>query len=70
MVDWTHLSANLANNKQTKTLCQNEFTTLRLEKKNLEPQYFCRSRSGTSSLSKANHSHLSFFQQFPHLNYF
>ncbi|WP_419607932.1 hypothetical protein, partial [Thiolapillus sp.] len=59
MVDGTHLSANLANDE--KTSCQKEFTTPRLENKNLEPQYFCRSRSGTSSLSKAIHPHLSFF---------
>ena len=38
MVDGTHLSANLANDE--KTSCQKEFTTPRLENKNLEPQYF------------------------------
>ena len=38
MVDGIHLSANLANDE--KTLCQNEITILRLENKNLEPQYF------------------------------
>ena len=62
MVDGTHLSGNLANDE--KTSCQNEFTTLRLENENPEPQYFCRYKSGTSFLSKANHLHLSFFYSF------
>ena len=44
--------------------CQKGFTTLHLENKNLDLLYFCRSRSGTSSFSKAIHLHLSSFSIF------
>ena len=62
MVCGMHLSENLANDE--KTPCQKGFITLRLENKNQDPLYFCRSRSGTSSFSEAIHLHLSSFSIF------
>ena len=62
MVCGMHLSENLANDE--KTSCQKRFTALRLENKNLDPLYFCRSRSGTSSFSEAIYLHLSSFNIF------
>ena len=50
-------------NKQ-KTSRQKGFTALRLENTNLDPLYFCRSRFGTSSFSRAIHLHLSSFSIF------
>ena len=54
-----HLSENLVNDE--KTSHQNGFTALRSESRNydLDPLYFCMSRSGTSSFSRAIHLHLS-----------
>ena len=57
-----HLSENLVNDEKTSR--QNGFTALRLENRNLDPLYFYRSRSGTSSFSKAIHLHLSSFSIF------
>ena len=52
-----HLSENLGNDEKTSR--QNGFTALRLENRNPDPLYFCRSRSGTSSFCRAIHLHLS-----------
>ena len=57
-----HLSENLANDEKTSR--QKGFTALRLENRNLDPLYFCRSRSGTSSFSRAIHLLLSSFSIF------
>ena len=58
----THICQKLANDE--KTSCQKGFTALRLDNKNLDPLCFSRSRSGTSSFSKAIHLQLSSFSIF------
>ena len=62
MVCGMHLSENLANDQKPSR--QKGFTALRLENKNIDPLYFCRSRSGTFYFSRAIHLHLSSFSIF------